>query len=697
MKALTRLSLIVVIAVTMAPGVARAKWSTENRIRYEAPTLEGGSGLFRTWSATAGKPWDLRVGIHAEYFTQKEFIVANWAGCETDNRCPNEHNSRFQGSVTFGFTPWKYLEVYGALFSSSNINERNHLEPTQEPNVQMALGDWLLGLKGFYPVIPALSLGGTFGVKFLNSYGNINPDASATNIFFAAVLTFDVRKLAPKVPLRFHLNLGWIYDRSHNVLPGDPSDYTPGPSETSEKHHAFLVQQFALGLNHSRFRWSIAVEAPIPYLGGLFNPIVEYQMDVATDSPSSIIEAWPEFQDTNQHYNVDGRIASRVVLGVRFRPVAGLLLDAGVDVATTHQGFAHGPPLPPWNFFFQAAYSFGWETKTVIKTKTKTVTRVIRPKPTEGRVAGTVKDKKSGAPIAQAIITFPGLGLTDLATAEDGSYTSYRLKKGTVRVEVRHPKYKPWSGSIKIRVSKTTPLDILLVPRAPKTGQVIGTVTDKSGTPLVATVAVDGTEKRSVKTGSDGTFQMTLKPGAYRVKASAEGYFTRYNAFVVNVGTKQSLEFKLTKRPKRSVVVITRRRLRIRKKIHFSYNKATIRPDSLQILDEVAAVLHEHPEIEEVRVEGHTDRRGGWRHNMRLSQARAEAVRDYLIAQGIDPSRLIAKGYGYKRPLVPELTPRQRAINRRVEFRILRRKGGMRSYHRRRRGRRYHRRRRHHR
>ena len=50
--------------------------------------------------------------------------------------------------------------------------------------------------------------------------------------------------------------------------------------------------------------------------------------------------------------------------------------------------------------------------------------------------AGVVKDAKSKAPIAMAIITFPGLGLTDLATAEDGSYTSYRLKKGTVKIEV---------------------------------------------------------------------------------------------------------------------------------------------------------------------------------------------------------------------------------------------------------------------
>ncbi len=680
MKAIPRVALLALAAAVLVPTQARAKWSTEDRIRFDAPTLDGGAGLFRTWTASAGKTWDLRVGIHAEYFTHDEFIVANWPGC-SDSRsgCPNETNSRFQGAVTMGFTPWKYLEVYAALFSSSNINERKHLEPTQEPAVQMALGDWLLGLKGFYPVIPALSIGGTLGVKFLNSYGDINPNGAATNVFFSAMMSFDVRKLAKKVPLRFHLNLGYIYDRSHHVLGDDPAAYTPDENETSEKHHAFLVQQFALGLNHSRFRWSLGIDAPIPYLGGLFNPIVEFQMDVATNSPSKIIQAWPEFDDSARDYNVDGRISSRVVLGVRFRPIAGLIVDAGVDVAVSHQGFAHGPPLPPWNFFFHAAYAFNWtaKTKTIVKTKVKVekVTKVTEPDPTEGRIAGLVKDAKTNAPIAQAIITFPGQAVSDLATAEDGSYTSYRLEKGEVKMEVRHEDYKTWRGTAKVEPEKTTTLDVKLVREKPKTGAVVGTMTDKKGKALSGTVEVEGTEEKKVEVGGDGTFSLNLKPGAYKVKASSEGYFSRYDAFVVKAGSKQTVEFKLSERPKRKVVVITKRRLRIRKKIHFAYAKASIRPDSLQILDEIAEVLHEHPEIKKIRVEGHTDRRGGYRRNLRLSQRRAEAVRDYLISQGIDPARLIAKGYGYKRPRVPELTPRHRAINRRVEFRILKREG----------------------
>ena len=155
MSTAKRVGLVMIITSLMGSITANARWSNEDRIRYDAPTLDGGAGLFRTWSATAGKPWDIRVGIHAEYFTHKEFIVSNWAGCE--EICPNERNSRFQGAVTMGLTPWKYIEVFGALFSISNINERNHLEPTQEPAVQMALGDWLLGVNRRHPASPRSS------------------------------------------------------------------------------------------------------------------------------------------------------------------------------------------------------------------------------------------------------------------------------------------------------------------------------------------------------------------------------------------------------------------------------------------------------------------------------------------------------------------------------------------------------------
>jgi OOP family OmpA-OmpF porin len=92
-----------------------------------------------------------------------------------------------------------------------------------------------------------------------------------------------------------------------------------------------------------------------------------------------------------------------------------------------------------------------------------------------------------------------------------------------------------------------------------------------------------------------------------------------------------------------------------------------IRPQSFPILDTVAQVLRDFPDIA-IEVQGHTDSRGNDAFNLRLSQQRADAVRQYLINQGIASSRLTARGYGETMPIESNATTEGRAMNRRVEF-----------------------------
>jgi outer membrane protein OmpA-like peptidoglycan-associated protein len=105
--------------------------------------------------------------------------------------------------------------------------------------------------------------------------------------------------------------------------------------------------------------------------------------------------------------------------------------------------------------------------------------------------------------------------------------------------------------------------------------------------------------------------------------------------------------------------------------VGFATNKAEILKASFALLDNVATVLAAHPEIAHVRVEGHTDDRGAADANLALSQARAKAVVEYLIAKGIVAGRLEAEGIGEARPLVTNDTAANRARNRRVELVIV--------------------------
>lgn len=106
-------------------------------------------------------------------------------------------------------------------------------------------------------------------------------------------------------------------------------------------------------------------------------------------------------------------------------------------------------------------------------------------------------------------------------------------------------------------------------------------------------------------------------------------------------------------------------------KVYFEFNKAVIMPESFRLLDEVATTILANPQLKRVEVSGHTDDKGNDAYNLRLSDDRAKAVREYLLAKGVSESRLNAVGYGEGRPLMPNKTEEGRSLNRRVEFNIL--------------------------
>ena len=103
-------------------------------------------------------------------------------------------------------------------------------------------------------------------------------------------------------------------------------------------------------------------------------------------------------------------------------------------------------------------------------------------------------------------------------------------------------------------------------------------------------------------------------------------------------------------------------------KVLFDTAKAIIKPESYPLLQEVVQIMQDHPEIERVRVEGHTDSRGSDSYNMNLSKERAASVMAFLIDRGIDSARLESEGYGETRPLDPREIPEAWEQNRRVVF-----------------------------
>ncbi len=97
---------------------------------------------------------------------------------------------------------------------------------------------------------------------------------------------------------------------------------------------------------------------------------------------------------------------------------------------------------------------------------------------------------------------------------------------------------------------------------------------------------------------------------------------------------------------------------------------AQLTPDSGAALDPVAAALGAHPGVR-VELQGYTDSVGSGPYNLRLSQARADAVRDYLVAHGVPADQLATRGYGKAQPIADNRTAEGRAHNRRVVMMVL--------------------------
>lgn len=119
--------------------------------------------------------------------------------------------------------------------------------------------------------------------------------------------------------------------------------------------------------------------------------------------------------------------------------------------------------------------------------------------------------------------------------------------------------------------------------------------------------------------------------------------------------------------PEYQKLIVKPDKLELKEKLHFAWNQAVLQDVSFPVLDEVVQALKDNQSFR-VQVEGHTSSEGMDDHNQTLSEARAQAVLDYLQMHGIERERLSSKGFSSSVPLDTNATAEGRENNRRVEF-----------------------------
>lgn len=163
---------------------------------------------------------------------------------------------------------------------------------------------------------------------------------------------------------------------------------------------------------------------------------------------------------------------------------------------------------------------------------------------------------------------------------------------------------------------------------------------------------------------NDSTFSFPIFGSSkYQITADAEGYIS-------GTAIVDPKDIDSNKKVIRDIF-LTRKGETIRlDHLIFEQGKATISPKSYPGLEELMAMMKDNPKLV-IQLEGHTDNQGNPKMNMELSQNRVENVKKYLVTKGIDKDRVKTKAFGGTKPILNANSPEARALNRRVEMRVL--------------------------
>lgn len=188
----------------------------------------------------------------------------------------------------------------------------------------------------------------------------------------------------------------------------------------------------------------------------------------------------------------------------------------------------------------------------------------------------------------------------------------------------------------------------------------------------------DGTVKLStepqkegvvLKKGSDGSFLMEkLPPGTFELAGSAKGYGTETLTVAAddkNTRDKKVIEIFLKQVAKKENL--------FEKIVLFDFSESKLKEDQIPVLGEFLAYLKSNPK-DSIEVSGHTDNIDSKEFNTKLSQKRADVVKEYLVSNGIDAKRIITKALWFSQPVSDNGTEEGRAKNRRVTFKNVPRK-----------------------
>ncbi len=628
-------------------------------------SFTGPTGGIRVVDAGSGPKGTFRLALHTDFFVIRDFFVSG------------DRAHAFSGNLSLSVAATDFLEVFASAEVTSAWDDSN------DPLLIQRVADVFLGLKGYHAVKPWMTLGGDASVLFPGGVGDAQATFAATSFGFRANLSFDLRETERReVPLIARFNAQYWFDNSAQLTAGIEAqryDALGGlvPPNVETGHLLTAFERFAYRVNRvDQVRLALGFEAPLRARKVGLHPLLEWRWGIPVDRQG--FDCAPSTGPDDDGCLDDeglGAFPMSLTLGLRIlAPPEGLSFTVAADVGLTGtRDFVRElAPTPPYDIVLAVAYAFDPRRRRASPSAASEPEPASEPAPivSTGVVRGRVLESGTEAPVAGAMVSVVGDAASPQVTDSAGRFVTFGLPTGEAVLQIVHPDYQ--TAQCPAVVPSST--DCALMPRSLE-GRLRLLVLDPKGSPIPKlAIQVRGASDHVVISDEGGEAMLeSLSPGSYTAYVDDPAYLIAVRDFEIDPREKKTIQLRVSPRPSRPRVIVKTAEIALRRQISFATGSDEILPNSEPILLEVADALLRNPDLELIEIQGHTDSRGDLDVNMLLSQRRAEAVQQWLVQHGVEPARLMAKGYGPTRPLAPNITAYNRARNRRVQFKIIRR------------------------
>jgi outer membrane protein OmpA-like peptidoglycan-associated protein len=612
-------------------AVAIAAAPADDRVIVDAQNVYGQQGLLRTTSAFTGRP---SLGLGLRFFVSPDFLLPDVA----------DANTFLESGGAAGFSLFDIVELAAQVRAAANLNAARSA-------ALASVGDLTVSAKagiGFGIV----GVGGTvrFGLPTRNNrvgfdFGNVATTGEAA-------VTVDLTKIG--APVRLLVNGGYTLQSARFAA----VDVATNPYLLDGPDGALLALATQQWLYDSA-QGGLGVEIPLPWV----TPFVElwYRTAIGAADYDFVNDAW-----------LTASPGLRVGIGgVRIDVAAdiGVLGNAGAFAPDVAAVVAGQPLNPLWTLRVGISHSFGPGRGASGEASAPVV---VGGSGSDGggagrgfaRLEGCVKDEVG--PVRGAVVAVEVEGHRGLRVlSDDTGCWGLPLPVGPARVDVTAVDHAGASATATLVGGETARADVVLAS-AVAASFVAGFLTNKDDESLDAKLEIiDGAGARPLAS-TGGAFEATVRPGRVVVVARADGYLAQGVDLVVGAGERRSTTLVLRKAPKKRVATLQADRIDTTARVPFEFKKARLQSTAEYLLDELADLLLSFPTTR-LSIEAHTDvsEVADPAEAQKLTEARAQAVKDALVARGIAADRLKTAGLGTSAPLGPN-DPK----NRRVEFRV---------------------------